>query len=200
MGTASHLAGELFKTMAKVGNDARALQGQRAGDHRSPRRARRRFSSPPCRPCCRTPRRASCAPSPPSALERRPRPSSRPSASRSRLRGQQLDRALRARRHTAPEIVQRWNAEVNRIMQSPEIQARLPGEGARFTPNTPEQFGAFVKSEIAKWAPVVKASGARSTDERDSAGICRNMAITISRCCIYMWMFPDWLACRAINS
>jgi tripartite-type tricarboxylate transporter receptor subunit TctC len=26
---------------------------------------------------------------------------------------------------------------------------------------TPEEFGAFVKSEIAKWAPVVKASGAR---------------------------------------
>jgi len=46
-------------------------------------------------------------------------------------------------------------------MQSPEIQARLPNEGARFIPMTPEQFGAFVKSEIAKWAPVVKASGAR---------------------------------------
>jgi len=48
-----------------------------------------------------------------------------------------------------------------RIMQLPEIQARLPNEGARFAPNTPEQFGAFVKGEISKWAPVVKASGAR---------------------------------------
>jgi len=47
------------------------------------------------------------------------------------------------------------------VMQSPDIQARLPGEGARFPPNTPEQLAAFVKSEIAKWAPVVKASGAR---------------------------------------
>jgi tripartite-type tricarboxylate transporter receptor subunit TctC len=62
---------------------------------------------------------------------------------------------------TPPEIVRRWNTEVTKIMQSPEIQARLPGEGAKFAPNTPEQFGAFVKSEIAKWAPVVKASGAR---------------------------------------
>jgi len=62
---------------------------------------------------------------------------------------------------TPPDIVTRWIAEVNRIMQSPEIQARLPNEGARFVPNTPEQFAAFVKSEIAKWAPVVKASGAR---------------------------------------
>ena len=62
---------------------------------------------------------------------------------------------------TPPDIVRRWNGEVMRIMQSPDIQARLPNEGARFSPNTPEQFGAFVKSEIAKWAPVVKASGAR---------------------------------------
>ena len=62
---------------------------------------------------------------------------------------------------TPPEIVKRWNGEVMRIMQSREIQARLPNEGARFSPNTPEQFAAFVKGEIAKWAPVVKASGAR---------------------------------------
>jgi len=62
---------------------------------------------------------------------------------------------------TPPEIVRRWNAEVTRIMQSPDIQARLPVEGARFSPNTPGEFAAFVKSEIAKWAPVVKASGAR---------------------------------------
>ena len=62
---------------------------------------------------------------------------------------------------TPPEIVRRWNGEVMRIMQAPDIQARLPAEGARFSPNTPEQFAAFVKSEIAKWAPVVKASGAR---------------------------------------
>jgi tripartite-type tricarboxylate transporter receptor subunit TctC len=62
---------------------------------------------------------------------------------------------------TPAPIVQRWNAEVMRIMQLAEIQARLPVEGARFAPNSPQQFAQFVKSEIAKWAPVVKASGAR---------------------------------------
>src|SRR5687768_10708730 len=62
---------------------------------------------------------------------------------------------------TPAEIVRRWNGEVMRVMQSPDIQARLPLDGARFTANTPEQFSAFVKSEIAKWAPVVRASGAR---------------------------------------
>ncbi len=62
---------------------------------------------------------------------------------------------------TAPDIVRRWNAEVARFMQSPEIQARLPNEGARFIAMTPEEFAGFVKAEIAKWGPVVKASGAR---------------------------------------
>jgi tripartite-type tricarboxylate transporter receptor subunit TctC len=63
---------------------------------------------------------------------------------------------------TPASIVQRWNAEVMRIMRLPEIQARLPVEGARFAPNSPGEFAQFVKSEIARWAPVVKASGARA--------------------------------------
>jgi len=63
---------------------------------------------------------------------------------------------------TSAEIVRRWNVEVSKIMQGADIQQRLLVEGARYTPNTPDEFGAFIKSEIAKWAPVVKASGARA--------------------------------------
>ncbi len=63
---------------------------------------------------------------------------------------------------TPPEIVKKLNAEVHRVMQSREIEARLPTEGARFIPMTPDQFAAFIKAEIAKWAPVVKASGAKA--------------------------------------
>ena len=63
---------------------------------------------------------------------------------------------------TPADIVRRWNAETHRVMHSPEIQARLLNEGARFIPMTPGELGAFVKSEITKWAPVVKASGARA--------------------------------------
>jgi tripartite-type tricarboxylate transporter receptor subunit TctC len=62
---------------------------------------------------------------------------------------------------TPIDIVRRWNVEVNKIMQGADIRQRLLTEGARFAPNKPEEFGAFVQSEIAKWAPVVKASGAR---------------------------------------
>ena len=63
---------------------------------------------------------------------------------------------------TPPEIVGRLNAETAKFMQSKEIEARLSAEGGRFIPMTPEQFGSFVKAEIAKWAPVVKASGAKA--------------------------------------
>ena len=59
-------------------------------------------------------------------------------------------------------IVGRLNGEVQKFMQSKEITSRLTAEGARFIPMTPDQFGAFVKTEIAKWAPVVKASGAKA--------------------------------------
>jgi tripartite-type tricarboxylate transporter receptor subunit TctC len=63
---------------------------------------------------------------------------------------------------TPPDIVRRLNAETAKFMGSKEIETRLTNEGARFIPMTPEQFGAFVKAEIAKWAPVVKASGAKA--------------------------------------
>jgi len=63
---------------------------------------------------------------------------------------------------TPADVVARLNEEVLRTMQSPAMQGRLAGEGARFVPTTPAQFGAYVKAEIAKWAPIVRASGARA--------------------------------------
>ena len=63
---------------------------------------------------------------------------------------------------TPAEIVNRMNAETAKFMQQKDIEARLTGEGGRFLPMTPAQFGDFVKAEIAKWGPVVKASGAKA--------------------------------------
>jgi tripartite-type tricarboxylate transporter receptor subunit TctC len=53
-------------------------------------------------------------------------------------------------------IVAKLNAEVQRIMRSPEIQKRLETEGAKFIPMSPEQFAAFQKSELTKWAKTIK--------------------------------------------
>jgi len=63
---------------------------------------------------------------------------------------------------TPVAAVNRLNAEVNRIMKLPDVQARLPKEGLRFVEMTPQQFGDFVKSEKEKWAPIVKATGAKA--------------------------------------
>jgi tripartite-type tricarboxylate transporter receptor subunit TctC len=55
-----------------------------------------------------------------------------------------------------PTIVTRLNVEIEKIMRSSEIQKRLETEGAKFIPMTPEQFGAFQKSELKKWAKTIK--------------------------------------------
>jgi tripartite-type tricarboxylate transporter receptor subunit TctC len=57
---------------------------------------------------------------------------------------------------TPPAIVARINAEVQKIMRSPEIQKRLETEGAKFIPMSPEQFAAFQKAELGKWAKTIK--------------------------------------------
>jgi tripartite-type tricarboxylate transporter receptor subunit TctC len=57
---------------------------------------------------------------------------------------------------TPPAIVARLNAEVQKIMRSPEIQKRLETEGAKFIPMTPEEFANFQKAELTKWAKTIK--------------------------------------------
>ena len=161
MGTASHLAGELFKSMAKVEMTHVPYKGNVPAitDLLAGQTSLLFATMPTVLPHAKAGKlralatigavRSSAAPELPTIAESLP--------------GFEVNNwiGLFAPAGTPAPIVQRWNAEVMRIMQSPEIQARLPAEGARFSPNTPEQFGAFVKAEIAKWAPVVRASGAR---------------------------------------
>ncbi len=52
------------------------------------------------------------------------------------------------------------NGEMRKAMAQPEMKARLQDLGTADVAGTPEQFGAFIKSEITKWGKVVKASGA----------------------------------------
>ena len=62
---------------------------------------------------------------------------------------------------TPREVIARLNTEVNRALRLPEMQERFAQQGAIPAPGTPEEYGAFIRSEIAKWAKVVKVSGAK---------------------------------------
>jgi len=61
----------------------------------------------------------------------------------------------------APEIVTRLNTEIARIMRQKETRDRLYSFGAEPIDNTPAEFAAYINTEIAKWAKVVKSAGIR---------------------------------------
>ncbi|MCE3000425.1 MAG: tripartite tricarboxylate transporter substrate binding protein [Betaproteobacteria bacterium] len=60
---------------------------------------------------------------------------------------------------TPPEIINRLNSEITAILRLPAVTERLAGDGSEAVANTPEQFGAHIRAEIAKWGQVVKAAG-----------------------------------------
>lgn len=59
---------------------------------------------------------------------------------------------------TPAPLVARLHAEIAKSLASPEIQAALTNEGAEAVGNKPEEFAAFIKSEIDKWSTVVKTA------------------------------------------
>ncbi len=62
---------------------------------------------------------------------------------------------------TPRQIVTRLNTEVRAILGMPDVVEKLSAQGAEPAPTTPEALDAYVKSEVAKWGKVVKASGAK---------------------------------------
>ncbi|MFC4343681.1 Bug family tripartite tricarboxylate transporter substrate binding protein [Cupriavidus numazuensis] len=68
--------------------------------------------------------------------------------------------ALYATGGTPQAIVDRLNAEVVKILAMPEVKKQMADQGAEPYPEKPAQLAGFMKSETAKWAKVVKASGA----------------------------------------
>jgi tripartite-type tricarboxylate transporter receptor subunit TctC len=69
---------------------------------------------------------------------------------------------LLAPKATARPTIMKLNREVVSILNLPEVRSHLLTEGAEPVGNTPEQFGEFIKSEIAKWGKVIRAAGLRS--------------------------------------
>jgi tripartite-type tricarboxylate transporter receptor subunit TctC len=61
---------------------------------------------------------------------------------------------------TPREVVTRLTSEISRVLATPVMKERLATLGAEAMPNTPEAFAAFVKAEMAKYREIVRVSGA----------------------------------------
>ena len=59
---------------------------------------------------------------------------------------------------TPPAVVSRLHGEIVKVLQQPAVREQIMSLGADPSGSTPEEFGAYIKSEIAKWAKVVKAA------------------------------------------
>ena len=58
-------------------------------------------------------------------------------------------------------VVTTANAELNKALNSPDLRKKLEDQGLNVTPGSSEEFGKLIRADIAKWAPVVKDSGAK---------------------------------------
>ena len=63
---------------------------------------------------------------------------------------------------TPRNIVDRYHKELARILQSPEVKDRLTAMEFEVVAGTPEQFSAWIRSEIPRWGKVIKATGAKA--------------------------------------
>jgi len=63
--------------------------------------------------------------------------------------------------HLPKDIVAKLNADINKALQSPEVQKKLGDQGADVAGSTPEQFAKLIHDDIARWGKIVKESGAK---------------------------------------
>ncbi|MBS0429183.1 MAG: tripartite tricarboxylate transporter substrate binding protein [Proteobacteria bacterium] len=61
---------------------------------------------------------------------------------------------------TPKDVVTKLNAEVNKLLARPDVQAAIHEQGAEYQAMTPEQFGTLLKTDYQKWKGIVQASGA----------------------------------------
>lgn len=61
---------------------------------------------------------------------------------------------------TPAAVVEQINAATRAALEVPAVRERLAGQGMQVLEGGPAEFGAFIRSEIARWAPIVRASGA----------------------------------------
>jgi tripartite-type tricarboxylate transporter receptor subunit TctC len=62
---------------------------------------------------------------------------------------------------TPPEIIGRIHGEVVKILNSPELKAKLGPQGIELVTNSPADFAKFIREDNAKWGKIIKEAGIR---------------------------------------
>ncbi len=162
-GSTPHLAAELFKTMAKVNmvhipyrGSSPAMIGLLSGEASvmfpAATAAGPYLKSGRLRPLAVT------------STSRLPAMPELPTVAESGLKGYESSQwyGMLAPTGTPEDIVSVLNMHIVKIMHSPDMKQRLIAEGTVPVGSTREQFASHIKVEIAKWAKVIKDSGARA--------------------------------------
>ena len=61
-----------------------------------------------------------------------------------------------------PDLTRRIQSDVAAALAVREVRDRLADQGLTLVASSPEQFGAFLSAEMARWAEVIRKSGARA--------------------------------------
>ncbi len=161
-GTAAHLSGELFKSMAKVDMVHVPYKGNVPAitDLIAGQTSLLFATMPTVLPQVQAGRLRALAVT---SSSRSPAAPELPTIAEAALPGYSVTNwiGIFAPAGTPRDAVMKLNVETIRVMQAPDIRKRLVNEGAKFTPMSPDEFGTFVKAEMAKWARVVKEAGIR---------------------------------------
>ena len=68
--------------------------------------------------------------------------------------------AIVAPANTPKAVIDKLNAQLIAVLNNPEIKGQINGKGFEIITSTPNQLSEYIKSEVAKWGPIVKKSGA----------------------------------------
>lgn len=163
IGSPNHLAMELFKTMAKVNMvhiPYKGGSGQMVGDLMAGQVQLASMGFPPAIPQVKAGRLRAIAVT---GAKRSPLLPEVPTVSEAGLSGFEVSSwyGLFGPAGLSKDIITKVNGDTAALLALADVKERLAGLGAEPAPMSPEEFGRYVRGEIAKWAKVVKESGAK---------------------------------------
>ena len=162
-GSPNHLSMEMFKTMAKVDMahiPYKGGSGQMVSDLLAGQVQLASMGLPPAMPYVKSGRLRVIAVT---SAQRSPLLPQAPTVAETGLPGYEVNSwyGVFAPPALPKEIIAKINADIVTVLALADVKERLAGLGAEPQPMTPDDFGKFVRDDIAKWSKVVKESGAK---------------------------------------